>query len=95
MKIFSRTDQGKVRKTNQDAFVARKTKRFVFGAVCDGMGGANAGNVASTLAAQVMNQCIGRGYIDEMDISGVKSILRQAIRDANRRFSKRPARARI
>ena len=47
MKIFSKTDKGKVRADNQDAFFAgRISDSAVFAVVCDGMGGANAGSVA-------------------------------------------------
>ena len=51
MQIFSKTDRGRVRTDNQDAYFAGKiTDDSVFAVVCDGMGGANAGNVASELA---------------------------------------------
>ena len=48
MKIFSHTDKGRVRTDNQDAYFAgRISESTVFAVVCDGMGGANAGSVAS------------------------------------------------
>ena len=48
MKIFSKTDTGRVRTDNQDAFFAgRIADSAVFAVVCVGMGGANAGHTAS------------------------------------------------
>ena len=52
--IFSgRTDVGKKRLNNQDSFFAEKLcENAELLVVCDGMGGANGGNVASALAAE-------------------------------------------
>lgn len=45
------TDKGAVRQQNQDAYYLSTTENdFALAVVCDGMGGAKAGNVASTLA---------------------------------------------
>lgn len=51
MKACGITDIGKVRKENQDSFLIREYSGAVIGVVCDGMGGARSGNVASSLAA--------------------------------------------
>jgi protein phosphatase len=55
MNVWSITNRGSVRRENQDACYAecdpeRKTALLV---VCDGMGGALAGNVASTSALEI------------------------------------------
>jgi len=51
------TDSGKVRSINQDVckIVIDDKRGFAILVVCDGMGGANAGNIASELAADVFS----------------------------------------
>jgi len=53
MELWGITDSGKVRKHNQDVFqtFSSDDKNIAVLVVCDGMGGANAGNIASGLAA--------------------------------------------
>ena len=52
MKSYGLTDRGKVRKDNQDSFIIEKcdAKDCLVVALCDGMGGAKAGGLASQLA---------------------------------------------
>ncbi len=51
MTIFGMTDRGRVRPDNQDTFRIADCSGYVAVAVCDGMGGAKAGALASSLAA--------------------------------------------
>ena len=67
MKIYSKTDIGKVRSANQDAYFAgRIGDNAVFAVVCDGMGGANAGNIASENAVRSISEFVIRSYRDGM-----------------------------
>jgi len=58
MELWGITDSGKVRKYNQDVFqmLYDEDKDIAVLVVCDGMGGANAGDIASELAAEVFMQ---------------------------------------
>ncbi len=52
MFAWGQSDIGKARRDNQDSFAynVSDTKKLAFAVVCDGMGGAAAGNIASQLA---------------------------------------------
>ena len=69
MEWFGLTDKGRVRPTNQDIYQieAREENRTALLVVCDGMGGANAGNVASRFAAQVFTESIKAELTSELD----------------------------
>lgn len=84
MKIYSITDPGKVRSSNQDAFFAGELiPDAAFAIVCDGMGGANAGNVASETAVKVITDYILRSYRAKMDSFDIEKMLKNAIVSAN------------
>ena len=84
MRIFSKTDKGRVRTDNQDAYFAgRISDNAVFAVVCDGMGGANAGNIASENAVRHISEYIIRSYRDGMDISELEKTVRNAVMSAN------------
>ena len=54
MQVWGITHRGAVRQQNQDAYAAKVMEDGrVIALVCDGMGGARAGNIASTMAVEV------------------------------------------
>lgn len=84
MRIFSKTDKGRVRTDNQDAYFAGSiADNAVFAVVCDGMGGANAGNVASENAVRHISEYIIRSYRDSMDVTELEKIVRNAVASSN------------
>lgn len=84
MQVYGRTDKGRVRQNNQDAFVTGQLSDSVhFAVVCDGMGGANGGNIASSLAVKVITNRIVEGYRENMSLQSIHYMLESAIAAAN------------
>lgn len=84
MRIFCETDVGKSREINQDAYIARVLEGgAAFAVVCDGMGGANAGNVASAQATKTIYEYVERSFVASMTDSQIKNLLCSAVMSAN------------
>ena len=84
MQFWGLTDPGCVRKQNQDTYLMEHLDRnSVICVVCDGMGGAKSGNVASSLAAEVFIQEVKRSYSQLMDREKADQMLRSAVKLAN------------
>lgn len=86
MNSFGVTDKGKVRRENQDSFLIGRvdSKSCLVAVVCDGMGGAQAGNVASDLAAKsFMTTVTGRVESSKLKRPDYGSIMSQACGEAN------------
>ena len=84
MQSWGLTDPGCVRKQNQDAFQIEQLDRgTLLCVVCDGMGGAKSGNIASSLAVEVFVEEIRRSWMPGMDQEKIDLMLRSAVKLAN------------
>ncbi len=92
IRAFGVSDTGRVRKTNEDAFVIDEVAHLF--AVADGMGGHNAGEVASKLALESIVAFVRRSAADtdfswpyglDQSLSFDGNRLRTAVHLANRR----------
>ena len=84
MQSWGLTDPGCARKQNQDAYQIEKLDRnSLLCVVCDGMGGAKSGNIASTLAVDVFVQEVRQSWKSRLDQEKIDQILRNAVKLAN------------
>ncbi|MBE6980210.1 MAG: Stp1/IreP family PP2C-type Ser/Thr phosphatase [Ruminococcaceae bacterium] len=84
MQSWGLTDPGCVRQQNQDAFHMEQLDRnTLLCIVCDGMGGAKSGNIASSLAVDVFVQEVKRTWTASMSQEKINQMLHSAVKLAN------------
>ena len=84
MQYWALTDAGDARSQNQDIYqIENLDKNTLLCVVCDGMGGAKSGNVASTLAADVFTEEIKGTWKPDMDGETLDRMLCGAVKLAN------------
>ena len=84
MEHWGLSETGKVRSQNQDAFrIEELDRNTVLAAVCDGMGGAKSGNIASKLAIDVFTEEVLCSYKPSMTQEQIEQLLQNAVKLAN------------
>ncbi len=93
MKYGGKTDVGMKRKCNQDSFAVFSKDNYHGAVVCDGMGGAKGGNIASGIAVKTFVSVIKRAFAannaDNFSETEIKRLLRTAVDTANEAIFKR------
>lgn len=92
MNVWGITHRGMVREQNQDAFACRTLPDGrIIALVCDGMGGARAGNIASSMAVDVFMEAFLEDGEDSPDLEHMeraaalanRQVFRRAVEDEN------------
>ncbi len=85
MQAWGLTDPGMVRSQNQDDYAIVKLGRDqLLAIVCDGMGGARSGNIASKMAVEIFSEEVKRTARSGMKQEKVDTMFREALELANK-----------
>ena len=82
MEAWGLSDTGNVRKQNQDYYnIIQFGPECLLAIICDGMGGAKSGNVASHLAADAFCAEVRRNIRPDLLVDDVKGIMTGAVKE--------------
>ena len=84
MEIFGKSDIGKKRVSNQDSFAQKVVfQDMAWSVVCDGMGGLNAGDVASKRAVDFVTEFLDKHLSKTSTDDEIRQIMYDALTLAN------------
>ena len=84
MYAVCKTDVGRMRSNNQDACACGVfSEDAAWSVMCDGMGGVNGGNIASTVARDTIVEILEKTYVPEMAEEAVRAMMLDAVSAAN------------
>ena len=87
MNIYGKTDVGKSRNVNQDAFAyGQPSEESCFAFICDGMGGQNGGNIASQTMRDILLDQLFKELSKPSSIDSASKVLANAYITSNKRI---------
>lgn len=86
MRMGALTDIGKRREINEDSYFVYRNQNLLGGMVADGMGGENAGEIASSMACDIVKEYIMNEFNPDMDYFKLAEVVKLAFNEANDRI---------
>lgn len=83
MKVCGKTDVGLRRHENQDTFAVEQGEKLLIAVVCDGMGGAEGGQIASTLAVETFMKELRALLREDMSMEQLRELASFCVAQAN------------
>lgn len=83
MRMGACTDIGRIRKINEDSYFSYTNDNLIGGMVADGMGGHNAGEIASKMTTMLVKDCIIRSFNPNMSCIELGDLIKCAFIEAN------------